>query len=166
MLVLQENQWSLNSPQSHRNTWQGINGQLWTNIELPIPFRVSVTCGRSVVFSGYTGFLHQENWPPRYNWNIVGVKHHKPPTTNTISPHLSWCNTNKIKNLFSLYHAFLWSFVSPFILQLLILIKVAYEPKLCYNINIGGISFNSYMFWIKFREYWRGNHKWTIQRNW
>jgi hypothetical protein len=26
------------------------------------------------------------------------------------------------------------------------LIKVAYEPKLCYNINIGGISFNSYMF--------------------
>jgi len=27
-----------------------------------------------------TGFLHQSNWPPRYNWNIVesGVKHHKP----------------------------------------------------------------------------------------
>ena len=24
------------------------------------------------------GFLHQENWPPRYSWNIVegGVKHH------------------------------------------------------------------------------------------
>ena len=35
---------------------------------------------QSVVFSGYTGFLHQWNWPPRYNWNIVesGIKHHKP----------------------------------------------------------------------------------------
>ena len=31
---------------------------------------------------GYSGFLHQSNWPPRYNWvlNIVesGVKHHNP----------------------------------------------------------------------------------------
>jgi hypothetical protein len=26
----------------------------------------------------YFGSLHQENWPQRYNWNIVesGVKHH------------------------------------------------------------------------------------------
>jgi hypothetical protein len=33
-----------------------------------------------MVFSWYSGFLHQWNWPPRYNWNIVesGVKHHKP----------------------------------------------------------------------------------------
>jgi hypothetical protein len=32
-----------------------------------------------VVFSGYSGFLHQLNWPARYNWNIVesGVKHHQ-----------------------------------------------------------------------------------------
>ena len=31
-----------------------------------------------VVFSGYSGYLHQWNWLPRYNWNIVesGVKHH------------------------------------------------------------------------------------------
>jgi hypothetical protein len=38
-----------------------------------------VTCDRSVVFSGYSGFLHQKNWLPRYNWNIVesGTKHHK-----------------------------------------------------------------------------------------
>jgi hypothetical protein len=37
---------------------------------------LSVTCVRSVVFSGYSGFLHQYNWPPRYHWNIVesGVK--------------------------------------------------------------------------------------------
>jgi hypothetical protein len=33
-----------------------------------------------MVFSGYSGFLHQSNWPPRYNWNIVesGVKHLNP----------------------------------------------------------------------------------------
>ena len=38
------------------------------------------TCYRSVVFSGYSGSLHQQNWPPWYNSNIVesGVKHHKP----------------------------------------------------------------------------------------
>ena len=33
-----------------------------------------------MVFSGYSGFLHQLYWSPRYNWNIVesGVKHHNP----------------------------------------------------------------------------------------
>ena len=38
---------------------------------------LSLTCDRSVVFSEYTGFPHQSNWLPRYNWNIVesGVKH-------------------------------------------------------------------------------------------
>jgi hypothetical protein len=41
---------------------------------------LSVTCHMSVVFNGYSGFLHQKNWPPRYNGNIVGSggKHHKP----------------------------------------------------------------------------------------
>ena len=40
---------------------------------------LSMTCDNSVVFSRYSGFLHQKNWPPRYNWNIVesGIKHHK-----------------------------------------------------------------------------------------
>jgi hypothetical protein len=48
----------------------------WYNI---IWKRLSVTCDRSVVFSGYIGFLHQLKWPPRYNWNIVEcVKHHNP----------------------------------------------------------------------------------------
>ena len=47
---------------------------------------LSVTCDRSVVFSRYSGFLHQLNWPPGYNWNIVAssIKHHK--QTN-----LYWC---------------------------------------------------------------------------
>ena len=41
---------------------------------------LSVTCGRSMAFSRYSGFLHQLNWPPWYNWNIVenGDKHDKP----------------------------------------------------------------------------------------
>ena len=40
----------------------------------------SVTCVRSVVFSGYSGFLHKYNCPSRYNWNFVksGAKYHKP----------------------------------------------------------------------------------------
>ena len=40
--------------------------------------KLSVTCGRSMVFSVYSGFLHQWNWLPRYSWNIVGsgVKHY------------------------------------------------------------------------------------------
>ena len=32
---------------------------------------LSVICDRSLVSSGYFGFLHQESWPPWYNWNIV-----------------------------------------------------------------------------------------------
>ena len=42
---------------------------------------MSVTCNRLVVFSVYSSLLHQWNWLPRSNWNIVesGVKHHNPP---------------------------------------------------------------------------------------
>jgi hypothetical protein len=38
---------------------------------------LSVTWDRSVVFVGYSGFLHQQNWPQRYDCNIV-IKHHEP----------------------------------------------------------------------------------------
>ena len=33
----------------------------------------------SVFSYGYSVFLHQWKWPPRYDWNIVerGIKHHK-----------------------------------------------------------------------------------------
>ena len=39
-----------------------------------------VTCDRSVVFFGYSGFLHQWNLQLKYNWNIVesDVKHPNP----------------------------------------------------------------------------------------
>ena len=44
-----------------------------------------MTCGGSVVFSRYSSFLHQQNWPSWYNWYIVesGVTHHK---TNKTKP--------------------------------------------------------------------------------
>jgi hypothetical protein len=34
-------------------------------------YSLSVTSYRSVVFSWYSCFFHEENWPPRYNWNIL-----------------------------------------------------------------------------------------------
>ena len=39
------------------------------------------------------GFLQQQNWQPRYNWNIVesGVKHHKP---NLINVRVTLCCTD------------------------------------------------------------------------
>ena len=42
-------------------------------------YRLSVTCDRSVVFSGSSGFIHQQNWPTWYSWNIIesGIKHHE-----------------------------------------------------------------------------------------
>ena len=45
---------------------------------------MSVTCDRSVDFSGSSNFHHTWKWPPRYNWNIVesGVKHHQ--TNNNV----------------------------------------------------------------------------------
>ena len=38
----------------------------------------SVPCSRYVVFSGYSGFLHQLKWPPWYKWYIAegGVRHY------------------------------------------------------------------------------------------
>ena len=43
-------------------------------------YNLSVTCDRLVVFSGYSGYLHQQNWLSWYSWKIVesGVKYHKP----------------------------------------------------------------------------------------
>ena len=39
----------------------------------------------------FASFLHQSNWPPRYNWNIVesGVKHHK--TNKSLSRSYQTC---------------------------------------------------------------------------
>ena len=59
---------------------------LWVRIST---FYDKVTCDRSVVFSGSSGFPHQWNWPPRYSWNIVesGIKHHQ---TNNHWTSIKW----------------------------------------------------------------------------
>ena len=36
-------------------------------------YSLQVTCGRSVVFSWYSGFLHQQNWPPQNNKILLKV---------------------------------------------------------------------------------------------
>ena len=54
---------------------------------------LSVTWDQSVVFSGYSGYLHQENWPPR----LLKV------TLNTITPNSILCA--EFLNLFTLFHA-------------------------------------------------------------
>ena len=61
---------------------------------------LSVTCDRSVVFSKYSSFLHQWNWPPRYHWNIFEsvVKQHKPKPLLTSISFL----TQNFNNLYSL----------------------------------------------------------------
>jgi len=56
---------------------------LWVRIS--IRARCTTLCDKvcewlkTVIISGYSCFLHQWNWPPRYNWSIVesGIKHHK-----------------------------------------------------------------------------------------
>jgi hypothetical protein len=50
-----------------------------------------------VVFSAYSDFIHQYNWPPRYSWNIVesGEKHHK---LNQTKPYKYGINTVKVNN--------------------------------------------------------------------
>ena len=54
-----------------------------------------MTCGRSVVFSGSSSFLHQKSWPLRYQWNIAEscVKHHQNKQTNPLKSY--WTQTFK-----------------------------------------------------------------------
>ena len=63
------------------------HGEVYSTLHHMI--KLSVICGRSVVFARYFGYLHQLNWQPQYNWNIVesGIKHNKPkpkPSCNKI----------------------------------------------------------------------------------
>jgi len=56
-----------------------VHGEVYS-IQHYVRTSLSVTSNRSVVFSRYSGFLHQLKILPWYNWNIVesGVKQHKP----------------------------------------------------------------------------------------
>ena len=62
------------NPAQARCTWYTI---MWWSL--------SVICGRSVDFSGYSGFFQQSNWSPRYTWNFVekAVTHHNPNPSTT-----------------------------------------------------------------------------------
>ena len=71
----------------------------WCALDTTIYGKVFSDLQPLVFFSGFSGFLHQQNWPPRCNWNIVesGFKHHNPnPNTNPIN---SWYK------YFAIYHA-------------------------------------------------------------
>ena len=94
---------------------------------------LSMTCCRLVVFSGYSGFLHQKNWPPRYNWNIVerDVKHHKPNPKRKVNRYLfkvslhkllhSWCSWYTIQNARKMwYNEDNWYYVNSPVSSLLI----------------------------------------------
>ena len=75
--------------------------KLWVPIQLMVrctPYNImwtslSVINDRSVVFRGYSGFLHQYIWPPWYSWNIVesGGKHHKPNQASFLSNRSHFC---------------------------------------------------------------------------
>ena len=52
-----------------------------------------------LIFSGYSGFLHQYNWPSRNKWNIVesGVKHHN---HNPVIEHLDLQNLTQLPSIY------------------------------------------------------------------
>jgi hypothetical protein len=72
---------------------------LW--VRLPLRARCTTLCDKDCqwlaagqwVFSGSSGFIHLQNWPPRYNWNIVesDIKHHNPnPPPVTVWNQTHW----------------------------------------------------------------------------
>ena len=72
---------------------------------------MSVTFDGSVVFSGYSGFLHQFNWPPQYNWNMVesGINHFNPNSNPywhiiEMKTHFPW----KLNKTFMMYMYIEW----------------------------------------------------------
>ena len=81
---------------------------------------MSVTCNRPVVFSGYSCFLHQENWLPWYNWNIVesGINTRTKP--NLIS------SLEKVE-IVEVWHLYVWENW----LQMFYCVIVSYEIFLC-----------------------------------
>ena len=76
-------------------------------VRIPLIPRCTTLCNKVIrwlvagqwFFSGYSGFLlvHQYNWQPRYNWNIVesDVKPHK--TKTTLIDEICVCNKHQKK---------------------------------------------------------------------
>ena len=80
------------------------HGEVYSIQHYVITFHLSVTCGRSVVFSWYSGFHYQYNWQPQYSWNIIesGVKHHNPNPLYVSYSHSESCIL-KYKAFFTVY---------------------------------------------------------------
>ena len=84
----------------------------------------------------YFCFLHQKNWSPWYNWNIVGsgIKHHNPPNPFYIPPPhpsllLSLC--------FQLKHNFVGLIKSPWVLDIIpVLFKFHKKSLICLKKNV------------------------------
>ena len=70
---------------------QVITNTEWCHCPLsPLPSHYSIHYViKAVSDLRQAGFLHQWNWPPRYNWNIVesGVKHHDPSPLSISTKH-------------------------------------------------------------------------------
>ena len=72
----------------YRFELKSAHGQVYSMQHYVI--KLSVTCSRSMV---YSGFIHWLNWQPWYNWSIVesGVKHHNHnPSTSCVTPVSVW----------------------------------------------------------------------------
>jgi hypothetical protein len=87
----------VSSTPQHRTLWVRIPLMARCTLYNIMWKGLSLTCGRSVVFSRYSGFLHQLNWLPRYNWHIV-----KHLITLTLLGHLKQLNIISSNNSWKL----------------------------------------------------------------
>jgi hypothetical protein len=113
-----------------------------------------MTCGRSVVFSWYLGFLHQYNWPPQYtgSLNIVecGVKHKNPNPYFGLSLCLIYIHGIRyFFCTFTLAYLYLWP---PWTLQSLTINNIQIDLKciglsriICVQITISVINIQVYI---------------------
>ena len=101
-----------------------------------------------VVFSGYSGFIHQWNWPPRYNWNIVAssINHHYPSPLRLgyeIAIRITACSNAVLSTLIhKLVMLCMWCFLIYDLLRKNILLVVkrfttgdSYHGNIWYRIN-------------------------------
>jgi hypothetical protein len=95
--------------------------------------RLSVACGRSVIFFD---FLHQQNWPPWYNWNIIEI---------------SFKHPNPILLL-----------LVNFRFDLYIHDKIYYQSK-CFIRKII-VDFYIYYLWLILREWISHNQLWQVSK--
>ena len=106
-------------------------------------YGLSVTCDISVVFSGYSGFLHQKNWPSRYNWNIVesGVKHHKTNQPWLICYAVLLYSSRKLWNIISISF-FLQKIMMQYFLNYLII--VSEKKTSCWKKHVNGAKHHKF----------------------